>query len=215
MKKHLPVFLLILIAALFMFFFYGKVLTHANTYLFNNSGDAIKNYYTYAFHIRQDSSFVNFRGMNYPYGEHFLYTDCHPVLADLFKGLASLHMVFDSYSIGLLNFIMLFSIFLTFIVCYYLLLEFSIYPWYSVLFSISITLLAPQLFRLEGHLSLSYSFAFPLSWLLLLKALRTGKKSYCIILFINNLFWLFIHAYLGMIIISFLIVFLVFRFVTD
>jgi hypothetical protein len=214
MKKHLPLLLLVLAAAVFMLLFYGKSIFHPNEYLFNNNGDALKNYYTYAYHISHDHSYLNFSGMNYPYGENFLYTDCHPVLANLFKSLSHVFGFFSSDSIGILNLIMLLSIFLTFIACYFLLLEFSVNAWFSAAFALGIAMLAPQVFRMEGHLALSYSIAIPLSWLLLLKSLRTGKKSLLILLFFSLLFWMFIHAYLGVIIIAFLGVFMLSRMFT-
>jgi len=187
-----------------------------NNLLFSNSGDAIKNYFTYAYHIKHDSSFVNFEGMNYPFGEHFLYTDCHPVLANTFKLMSPAIPFFNSHSIGILNFLMIFSIFLTFIICYYLLLEFEINKWFSILFSIGITMLAPQIFRLEGHLALSYSMAIPLSWLLFTKYMKKPDKYvFALLLFINNLFWMFIHAYLGIIILSFLTVLLIVNIISD
>ncbi len=189
---------------------------HPNSYMFANSGDGLKNYFTYSYHIKHDTSLVNFEGMNYPYGEHFLYTDCHPALATLFRSLSGIFPFFSNYSVGLLNFLMIVSIFLTFIVIYLLLTELSVTRWLSLLFSIGITMLAPQIFRLGGHLALSYSVAIPLSWLLIIKCLK-NKTNYSlkILLFINNTFWLFIHAYLGVIVLFFLIAMLVFQIISD
>ena len=216
MKRHIHIIILLIISTVFIFLFYGKAVVNSNNLLFSNSGDAIKNYFTYAYHIKHDSSYLNFEGMNYPFGEHFLYTDCHPVLANTFKLLSSVFPFFNSHSIGFLNFIMIFSIFLTFIFCYYLLLEFKINKWLSILFSIGITLLAPQIFRLEGHLSLSYSMAIPLSWFLLIKCFKNQDKHiYTFLLFINNLFWMFVHAYLGVIILSFLIAMLKVKIIAE
>jgi hypothetical protein len=212
-NKHFIV--LFVVGILFLFLFYGKAITSPNSILFNDSGDAIKNYYTYAYHINNDSSYTHFEGMNYPYGEHYLYTDCHPILANTFKFLGDEVPFLKTHSIGVLNFFMLFSILLTFIVVYFVLLEFSLNKWFCVAFSIAITLLSPQIFRMEGHLALSYSFAIPLSWYLLIKALKTPKKGVYILLFLNTLFWLFIHAYLGMIILAFLVAFLFSRVLLD
>ncbi len=214
MKKNLEISFLIIIGALIIAFFYGKAVTNSNNILFSNTGDAIKNYFTYAHHIKNDSTYLNFEGMNYPYGEHFLYTDCHPILANTLKLFSSKIPFFSTHAIGILNFLMILSIFLTFIVCYYLLLEFKLNKWISVFFSISITLLAPQLFRLGGHLALSYSLAIPLSWLLLIKCFK-GKGHYTILLFVNNLFWMFIHSYLGIIVLFFLTTMLVTKAITD
>jgi len=141
--------------------------------------------------------------MNYPYGENFLYTDCHPLLANAFKWLSNEFSFFNQQAVGLLNWLMIFSLFVTFIILYLLLLELQIKPYFSFLFSISIAMLAPQLFRLGGHFALSYSFAIPLSWLLTLKTLKNIKWIWYLFLFFNFMCWFFIHAYLGMICVTF------------
>jgi hypothetical protein len=215
-KNKIPFLTLILFSLVFVFTFYGEVILHPNSYFFSNEGDAIKNYFTYAYHIKNDASYLNFSGMNYPYGEHFMYTDCHPVLANLFKFLATKFDFFKEHSIGILNSLMILSIFLTFIVSYFLLLQFKISKWFSVLFAISIAVLAPQIFRMGGHFALSYSVAIPLSWLLLLKTQVVIRKNfYFILLFLNLLFWLFIHAYLGLIILFFLLSLVSINFLRD
>ena len=169
--KKLPLILVAILASIFIFLFYGKILLSPNNYLFSDSGDGIKNYYTYAYHIKHDSSYTELEGMNYPYGENYLYTDCHPVLANTFKALGQISPFFVTNSIGILNFILILSIFLSFIVTYFLLLELRVRRWNAVLFSLGIVALAPQLFRLEGHLALSYSVAIPFSWLLTIKTI--------------------------------------------
>lgn len=200
-----PLIVLLVFSLAFVSFFYGKIIVDPNSYLFSDSGDGVKNYHTYAWHIVHDSTGLIYEGMNYPYGEHFLYTDCHPVFANSFRLMGNYFPFFQSHSIGILNFLMILAIYLTFFVYYYLLKEMGISEWISLIFAISITLLAPQLFRLEGHLALSYSLAIPLSWLLLERFYRRDRHlKYFLLLWVNNLFWLFIHAYLGVIILFFL-----------
>ncbi len=216
MKQKLPLFLLIVSGLLIIFYFYGRVVLQPDNYMFANSGDGLKNYFTYSYHIKHDTSLVNFEGMNYPYGEHFMYTDCHPVLAVAFKALSGLFPFISNHSIGILNLLMIISVLLTFIVVYLLLTELGVNQWFSLLFSIGITLLAPQIFRMGGHLALSYSVAIPFSWLLIIKSLRNEYLlKDTILIFLNNLFWFFIHAYLGMIISFFLILILVIFFISD
>lgn len=215
MSKIKPGIVLVIVALGFMLIFYRAVLFNPNAYLFSDKGDGIKNYYTYYYHIVHDTSCINFEGMNYPFGEHFLYTDCHPVLANLFKFFND-NDFFTQYAIGILNLLMMLSIFITFFLIYFILLEFDIYKWTAVLFSIGITLLAPQIFRMSGHLALSYSMAIPLSWLLILKYMKARKKAGLMLaLTANNLFWLFIHSYLGIILLSFQFAFIVLCFVLD
>ncbi|MBK6965197.1 MAG: hypothetical protein IPH20_14980 [Bacteroidales bacterium] len=126
MKQKLPFILLIVIGMMITLTFYGKVIINPDSFMFANSGDGLKNYFTYSYHIQHDSSCVDFTGMNYPYGEHFMYTDCHPVLANMFRSLAGIFPFFSNYSIGILNFVMIFSVFLTFIVIYLLLVELGV-----------------------------------------------------------------------------------------
>lgn len=202
---RLPLLSIVVFSVIFTLIFYGKILKNPDAFLFSDSGDGIKNYFTYAYHISHDPTALIVEGMNYPYGEHFLYTDCHPVLSNTFRFLGQHFSFFKDHSIGILNILMILSIFLTFIVSYFLLLEIKIGRWLSVIFAISIALLAPQIFRLEGHYALSYSLAIPLSWLLLLRFYhRSRQRKYFVLLLLNNTFWLFIHAYLGVIILFFL-----------
>jgi len=214
MKKRAEFISLVTIGAIIVFMFYGKIVVNPNSYLFGNTGDGIKNYFTYIHHINNDSTYLNFEGMNYPYGEHFLYTDSHPVLVNTFKLLSSKLPVFSTHAIGILNFLMILSIFLTFIAVFYLLQEFKINRWIGAAFSIGITLLSPQIFRMGGHLALSYSVAIPLSWLLLARCIN-GKRYYAILLFANSIFWIFIHAYLGIIILFFLSMLLLIKVIYD
>ena len=204
MKKKLPFFLLLIISLIITFWLYGNVILDPNNYAFSNSGDGIKNYYTYAHHIKNNNSYFNFEGMNYPYGEHFIYTDCHPILMLTFKWLSNYFPFLKTYSIAILNELLILSVFLTFIVTYFVLLEFKIEKWIAILFCIGITLLAPQIYRMPGHFALSYSFSIPLSWLIYLRTIKKQAPPLNYILpGCINLWWLFIHAYLGIIICAF------------
>ena len=192
--------------------FYGNIIFDPNNHLFSVDGDGIKNYFTYAYQIKHNHSFINFEGMNYPYGEHFLYTDCHPILVFILQSLSVYFPDVANYSVGILNVFMLMSIALCFPVNYLLLKKLGLKTWSSLIFGIGMSLLAPQLFRLSGHLALSYSIAIPLSWLLLLNYWQKPQLHRAIWLGLNGLFWLFIHAYLGMIVLSFLISLIGFSF---
>lgn len=165
----LPFLLLNCLAGGFLLFFYGAILANPNGYMFSQTGDGLKNYFTYAYHIKHSNSVTNFEGMNYPYGENFLYTDCHPILTYLVQKIAMVFPTISDYSIGILNFIILTGFFFTFWVLYFLLKELKLKQWFALLFSITIFLMIPQVERIAGHYALSYALAFPLSWLLLLK----------------------------------------------
>ena len=137
--------------------------------------------------------------MNYPYGEHFMYTDCHPILVIPLKFLADYFPCIIEYQIGILNSLMILSILLTAIVLLLLFYELNIHYLLAALGAFGITVLSPQIFRLTGHFALSYSFMIPLVILLLIKYTNKSKNSYLAILTALILISFFTHAYLGMI----------------
>lgn len=215
MKKHngYSLLLLFILSFLFLLIFYGNIIFKPNSFLFNESGDAIKNYYTYIAHLKEQSV-VNSQIMNYPYGENFLYLDCQPALSLIFKSLAVPFPSIINYSIGFINFLMLFSIVLTSILLYLIFKALKVSTLISVAGAFSIAVLAPQIFRITGHFALSYSFVIPLAWLLFIKFQQsTNKLKWSIIILLNNLFWFFVHAYLGMIISAFILLYMVFDLV--
>ena len=103
---------------------------------------------------------------------------------------------------------MLLSLLLSSYVLFLLLRELNVHKFLAVLGAWAILILAPQIFRLEGHFALSYSFVIPLCFLWLLRYLRsTGTSKHLIYLSIFNALLLFVHAYLGIISIAILIAF--------
>jgi len=206
LNKRLYIIVLLITGITFILSFYGEVLFSSNNILFNDSGDAIKNYFTYAYFIEHNGSCTNFEGMNHPYGEHFFYTDCHPILALTLKTLSGYFPRISPYSIGILNFFLIGSILITFLVIFRLLRELGLTRLFSLLFSISITLMAPQIFRIDGHFALSYSIAIPLTWLVFILSIKNPHRyGFIILLFFINALWLWTHLYLGAIISAFII----------
>jgi len=215
-SKAFQLFSLFLLASGFVFIFYGNILLSPNQYQFSAKGDAIKNYYTYAYYIKNNVDPINFEGLNYPYGEHFLYTDCTPVLSSGLKGISSFYPGITNYSVGIMNFLLIISLVLSIFLVYLILLEYDIQHWFAVFSSIGIIALSPQLFRLTGHLALGFGFVIPLSWYLLLKFEKSKNQIKIGLLFLlSNLIIFFIHAYLGMIAAAFLFAYLLVRFIFD
>ncbi len=195
--------LLVLLAGAFVGGMYSRVAWQPNEYMFSSSGDGLKNYYTWAWQLRYDSTALHFSGMHYPYGEHVFYTDGHPLAAAAIRLFSPTTGLSGQYAVGLLNAFMLIALAFHFIALYLLLLHFRLPPLFALFFALSIGFLSPQVFRLSGHYSLSYSLAIPFSWWLFLKC-RQGKPRINILLILNLFFWLFINAYLGVMIIFFL-----------
>ena len=188
MKNHsLFRFITLLGAFAFILSFYSKAILSPNSYLFNSNGDGVKNYFTYAYHIKNNESFTNFEGFNYPYGENFLYTDGHPLLISILKPIHSVFPGVSNYSIGILNSLMLLSLLISALVLFQLLRELKISAFLAMLGAWAILVLAPQIFRIEGHFALSYSFVIPLCFLWLIKyTLKESSGKYLIYLTVFN-----------------------------
>jgi hypothetical protein len=200
--KNRASFILVTVLALsFVGWFYGQVFFSPNSYIFTYGGDGLKNYYTYAYHIEHSESYTEFDGMHYPFGEHVAFTDAQPLLAWLVKPFPFLH----PYKIGIMHFCMLMSYVVGAIFLYLLLLRFKVNEWLAVFGAIAITMLAPQIFRLGGHQSLSYACFFPVGWYLLLRFFDAGNKwKWSGYVALHAFLWFFIHAYIGMILLLFM-----------
>ena len=149
-------------------FFYADVLLNLNTTLFGGTGgDALKNYWVVDYHLKQDKDFVRFEGVNYPNGEHVVFTDGQIGVTYLLYLLPE-SVGIGEYSIAIINLAMLLSI----VVCSYFL--YKIYLFYGVdenwaiLFSLIGAFMSPQLSRIMGHFALAYGCVIPILWYLLL-----------------------------------------------
>lgn len=197
LRKHFPLLVVILVSLVFTAWFYGDVLFCPNSYLLNDKGDSIKNYYCYAWHVQNDTSFINYTGTNYPFGENHLYTDGTPLLASLLRCLPFL----KPHTVGIFNLSMLLSLTFCSVLLYSIFRLAKVGELFSVLAAIGIMVLCPQALRYEGHFALSYSFCIPLIIYLLLLYEQNKEKRFFLngIIAFSLLGILFIHPYLGMI----------------
>jgi hypothetical protein len=184
------------IACAVLFYFYKEVIQHPGNYLFGGGGDAVKNYFTFAWHVKYDESWLHFAGSNYPYGEHVCYTDGHPIVSLL---LGNFEIVKEN-PIATLNILMLLSHIIGVFVVYRLLKLWGAKAFISALGSLSIIWLQPQIFRMEGHLSLSHVWVIPLCLLLVTKYWNKRSDLNLAVLLSYNFLVFFIHPYLGMMI---------------
>ncbi|MFT6324903.1 MAG: hypothetical protein ACJAWO_002471, partial [Halieaceae bacterium] len=199
------------LAFLVLFYFFHTIILSPNSYLFASGGDGIKNYYTYMFHAKHDVSFWEFTGMNYPYYENVIFTDGHPLLSYLIGSLG-----LENYGIGILNFLMLSSFPICAVFLFLILKNYKVETFWAVGAAIAISFLSPQIFRLTGHFSLSYVFAIPGMWWLLIKCNNASRPGlYAFISFSYIFAFFFTHPYLGIILSLFCLAFWLFSFVSN
>lgn len=195
--RYTPVVLLALLLA-FAMLHYGAVLRDPNGVLLANKGDGLKNYYTFLWQVEHGERPLHFSGMNHPYGEHFLFTDGHPALAWGIRALDHMFPFIGDHAIGLLNLCLILGLVITGFVLYRLLRDLGVRPWTAAACALGITVLAPQVDRLGGHLALSWSMCIPLTWWLVLRCHRSDRPlGWYVACAVNTLFWLFTHTYLG------------------
>jgi len=197
--KNIALIILIIISFGFIAFFYGDILCSPNEYMFNNEGDALKNYANIKYHIEYDKDFTSYNGVFYPYGESIIFTDIHPLIASFYKLLSFVFPIAD-YIVGIINLQILLSFIVTSIILFHIFIRLKTSEFTAVLASFSITILSSHILLLNfGHWALSYSWPIPLAWLLLMKFFDSDKKiKWSLLISINTLFWFLTHGYQGL-----------------
>lgn len=187
----------LLLGIFFVFFNFQNHIFHLNSNFFSSSGDGLKGYYCASFHTKYDASTTSFKGMNYPTEENIIYTDSQPLISNNIIVLKPIIDLSD-YTVGLINFFMLLNFILTPLLLYLLFKRLKIPLIISIVSAILITYLSPQVVRLQGHFSLSYSFIIISYFYLSLRYLESKnlisfKASFAIssTLFLS----LFVHPY--------------------
>lgn len=126
--------------------------------LLPSAGDGMKNYFTYLYHIKFDKELWRFDGMNYPFGENVVFTDNQPILSALVKIFYRLWPVGDATLIAIHNW----TIFLGLILGglgIFICLRYRNVPFvFSLLISVGLMFLQPQIARFFSHFSLVYPF---------------------------------------------------------
>jgi hypothetical protein len=156
-----------------LFLFFGPILKDPNQVYFAPSGDGLKSYYGAIYHLKYDSSYFQFKGMNYPYGESVFFTDNQPLLTNTVKWISNNVVDIRGNMIGIINLSMIFSILIAAIFLFLLFFELGVSWWFGSLASIGICMLSPQIGRMGGHFSLAHLFWIP--WMLYL-IFRFSKK---------------------------------------
>jgi len=157
--------------------YFPKVFKCPSCYLYEFSGDGLKNYYTLDYYVQHDDGW-HFSGMNYPYGENIIYTDNQPLLAMVMRFVDRHIFSMDRHVVGTLNMLLLISMYLGVMFTYLLLRRWEVGRWWALGSAICMTFLSPQLWRLQGHYGLAYVFFIPLLLLLLDLTVRSRSKKW-------------------------------------
>jgi len=192
-ERHLKGLLLIVSSVIYLSYFH-PILFNANSVLSSITSDALKNYYTYVYHIRHDTTALHFSGMAYPYGEHVVYTDCQPVLTFVLRALPFTH----TYLIGILHVLIFLSFIISPVILYAVFRLTDTGKYTSFFVSLGLALLAPQFLKINaGHYGLAYACIIPCSLYLLLSYFKTPGSRNLLLLFTYHCFLFLLHPYHG------------------
>jgi hypothetical protein len=186
--------ILLVCSSIIYFLYFHDVLLNLNSVLSSITGDSLKNYFTYAYHTRNDREALHFTGMNFPFGEHVVYTDCQPLLTFILRCLPFTH----NYLIGILHALLFGSFIISPLILYRVFRRLEIQQFPAFFFSLGITLLSPQFAKINGgHHGLAYGCVIPLAFLLFLRLTSNRNLINVTWLFVFNSGLFFLHPYLG------------------
>ncbi len=190
-----PVYLLALVTGLIILYFFSPFIFHANDYLLTEGGDGIKNYYTPAWFVAHDHG-THFTGMNYPYGEHVVFTDDQPVISGILNFIDTHLFKISDHTVGILNCLIFISLFGSVLLLFKILQYYHLPDKFAFVSALLIGFGAPQIERIAGHFALAYTIYIPLIWYLFLKLQQSDFKivRLCILAGVI-IFFNFIHVY--------------------
>jgi hypothetical protein len=168
---------LILVAAM-LWAKHGVWLADPIANILNDTPDGFKNYMTTAWHVSHDSSYVHYEGMNYPYGEHVLFTDNQPILSAAMQWWSRHVSDLRGQTVGLMNVLQVLSMLFGAGVIFLLLRKLHLPVWYAGLVTIGILFLSPQYNRFDKHFGLSHTWIIPLLLLLLCRYEERHSRRY-------------------------------------
>jgi hypothetical protein len=138
---------------------------------------------------------LHFNGMNFPFGEHVVYTDCVPLLSWFLQLLPFTH----NYLVAVLHLFLFGSFIVTPQIFFSICQRIQLNKWTSFCISLAIVLLSPQYLKLRsGHFALAIPWAIPLAILLLLRLFDDGRRKNVMILATYIFVTFFLHPYTGL-----------------
>lgn len=153
-------------------------------------GDSMKNVYVFLYHAIYGQGNW-FDGMNYPYGEHVVYIDAMPVFSMF---LAPFH-ISAAQGLAILWWTVAAGFVLGIFYLYLILRNLSVHPTRAILFASLIVLCNPQIWRIDGHYSLSLCCIIPMVFYWTLKYTQTYSVRYPVYLSLLGCAVYFMHPY--------------------
>jgi len=177
-----------------VYYMLTPLFANAGHIMIEPTGDGGKNYFGYLYHVLHGDG-VWFTGMNYPYGEHVIYTDNQPLLAVSLSYINKIIPVSIPVALALMHYMILASYVMAIVFVYKILISCKVKPYLAVLFAPLVIIMSPQVLRISGHFGLCHAFYIPALVYFLLRHTATKKRKYAIYIFIMTVLMTFVHPY--------------------
>ncbi len=196
--------LLVLLLVVVIGFKFQTLVVSPNSFLLGDGADGFRSYMAASYHLAYDSTYSFYTGMNYPYGERNDFTDNLPVLTNSVKFISNHFVDLQPWFMGIWNYFLLTSLLLSGVFVYLIFRHLKLPLWYAIPITIGITLLSPQIPRMDGHYGLAHPFLIPMIIYLLLRFEKKPTLFRSILVGTGVLFCSWFHFYLFIIPILFL-----------
>ena len=130
-------------------------------YVVEPYGDGIKSYLVPLYHIKFDSFYNHFEGMNFPFGENIVAADGMATLSFPLKWLYNNGVDFTIYWPKIIHFALLISFLIGILFLYKIGMLLGLSAFLSGAIAVAVAFLSPQLLRMEAHLGLAHLAFIP------------------------------------------------------
>lgn len=205
---------LVVLTCLLLYFKYTPLVSNwEHNQLIESYGDGLKTYTNAAYHIKYDSTYTWFGGMNYPYGEHLVAATELPGIAILGKAMQSIFPSIADYIVQIIHAELLLAFLLCAVFLYLLFKDLKLPNTWAVPAALFITLAAPEHQRIYSHFGLAQAFVIPMLLYFLRKWFQSGLKRWSIFLGLGVLLVSLLHFYFFAVSVFLISGMLFFRFV--
>lgn len=177
-------------------FLFSELVFHPGTTMLSTEGDGAKNYFTFVYHCLYGNG-VWFNGMNYPYGDHVVFSDAQPAFV---IPLSYINRFLNLNPLVIMHALLVTGFFLAILYVYKILQRMHVHPLWAIVSAVLIITMSPQQFKLNEHFSLTYFCVIPVVFYYNLAWYQAGKRKHIIALFIAALLFAFIHLYFALMI---------------
>jgi len=190
-RVTIPVLIFSFAIAAYMLF---HIIISPGHVLINDGGDAIKNYYTYLYQALYGDGWHSM-SMNYPFGEHVVYTDGQPLLAVTLNYLGKVLPININAALAVMHIVIFLGFVLAVVYTYKILVYQNMRPLWAMLFAALIVMLCPQYIRIKAHFGLSYACCIPMILYWLNRYNDEHKWKYLVYYLLLGCIILLLHPY--------------------